>query len=282
MARGPSLEKQVRSGSEATRAETARSLAEHDSPPAVSRLTAALSDPAMGARRAAALALAGLRDPDSVPALAEIVAGWSDPDLARCRHAALRTLAGFRGQEAAVALARALATVRTDRPLGLAERSALLAVAYAEAAGAAAPLVVRSLIALLAHAEDSVAERAADLLTLFPAESQGPLARTLRTAAVPAIRRRAATALGVCRQGAAAAALVTALEDPAAEVRAAAAHSLGGMRDPSTAGALEAAGEDGDEGVRQAARSALRRLGAVARATTVPTSFGMLAPRSPA
>jgi HEAT repeat protein len=281
VARGASLEEQLRSGTDARRAEAALSLAERHSPAAVSALTEALSDPAREVRAAAGLALASIRDPASISALAGIVAAWVDPDLARCRRAALRTLAAFRGQEAAVALARALTTVQPDRPLGLEERSALLAVAYAEPAGTAAPLVVRALAALLSHDEDPVAERAASLLALFPAESQGPLARALRTATAPAVRRRAATALGSCRQGGAAGALVAALDDPAPEVRAAAAGSLGDMRDPSTADALQAAGRDRDETVRQAAGSALRKLDTVATYTNLAASFGVLAQRSP-
>ena len=281
VARGHSLEGQLRSGTDEKRVEAALALAEHDSPAAVSALCKALSDPAVPVRATAGLALASLRDPASIPALAEIVAGWDGSELAHSRRAALRTLSAFRGQEAAVALARALATVRPDRPLGLQEHSALLAVAYAEPAGAAAPLVVRALVALLAHAEDPVAERAVSLLRLFPAESHGPLARVLRTASAPAVRRRAATALGACRQGAAVEALMAALEDPAAEVRAAAARSLGDMRDPATAGALETAGGDGDETVRQAARSALRKLGTVATATNLAACFGGMAQRSP-
>jgi HEAT repeat protein len=201
----------------------------------VAALTEALSDPAVEVREAAGIALAGLRDPGSIGSLAELVAGWDAPQLGRSRGAAVRALAAFRGPEAAVALARALATVRPDRPLGLQERSALLAVAYAEPAGTAAPLVARALAALLAHEEDPVAERAASLMTLFPAESLGPCTRALRTARAAAVRRRAAMVLGACRQRAARAALTAALQDPAAEVRSAAARSLGAMRDPATA-----------------------------------------------
>jgi HEAT repeat protein len=227
VARAQSLEEQLRSGTDSERAEAALTLAQQDSPVAASALTEALSDTAPEVRAAAGIALASLRDPASIAALAEIVAGWEDPELARCRRAALRTLTAFRGQEAAVALARALATVHPYRRVGLEEHSALLAVAYSEPAGAAAPLVVRALVPLLAHDEDPVAERAASLLTLFPAESHGPLARTLRMATAPAVRRRAARALGACRQSAAVSALLAALRDPAAEVRAAAARSLG-------------------------------------------------------
>ncbi len=261
-ARVGSLEQQLRSGTDAKRAEAAFRLAEHDSPAAVSGLTEALSDPATEVRAAAGLALANLRDPASIPELAAIVAGWDEPGLARCRRAALRALTAFRGPEAALELARALATVRADRSLRLQEQSALLAVAYAEPAGEAAPLVVRALVSLLAH--EPAAEHATALLTLFPAESHGPLARALRTANAPKVRLRAATALGACRQESAVTALMAALEDPAAEVRAAAARSLGNMRDPATAVALEAAGGDGDAGVRQAARLALRKLGTAA------------------
>jgi HEAT repeat protein len=251
-----------------------------DASASVSALIETLSDPAMEVRASAGVALASLRDPASVAALAEIVAGWDAPELARARQAALRTLVAFRGQEAAVALARALTAVPEDRPLGLQHHSALLAVAYAEPAGTAAPLVVRALVGLLTHGENHVAERAVSLLALFPAESQGPSVRALRTATVVAVRRRAATVLGACRQGTAAAALVNALEDPAPEVRAAAARSLGDVRDPASAGALAAAGGDGDESVRQAARSALRKLGTVARATTLAPSVGVPAQRS--
>jgi HEAT repeat protein len=278
VARGPSLEAQLWSGTDVERAEAALRLAEHDSPAAVSALTEALSDRAMEVRAAAGLALASLRDPASIPALAEIVAGWDEPGLARCRRAALSALAAFRGQSAAVQLARALATVRADRALGLQEQSALLAVAYAEPAGEAAPLVVRALVSLLAH--DQAAEHATALLALFPADSHGPLGRTVRTATAPDVRRRAATALGACRQNAAVTALMAALADPAPEVRAAAADSLGNMRDPATAVALEAAGADGDARVRKAARSALRKLGAVATATNIAGRIGVLPQRS--
>jgi HEAT repeat protein len=240
------------------------------------------SDSAPEVRAAAGLALASLSDPASIAALAQIVAGWDDPALEHSRRAALRTLAAFHGPDAAVVLARALSTVRPERPVGLEDQSALLAVAYSEAAGTAAPLVVRALVPFLAHDEDAVAERAASLLALFPAEGHGPLARTLRMANAPAVRRRAATALGACRQGAAVTALVAALRDPAAEVRAAAARSLGDMRDPATAGALEAAGGDADETVRHAARSALRKIGAVASAANPAASLKVLAQRSPA
>jgi HEAT repeat protein len=196
----------------------------------------ALSDPDLAVRAAAGRALASRRDPASIPALAEIVARWDHPELARARTAALHTLLGFQTQEAAVELARALATAHTA-PLDLQERSALLAVAYAEQAGVAAPRVVRALVALLAHEEDAVAERATSLLMLFPAESHGPVARALRTARWPKVRRRAAQALGACRQDTAIAALVSALEDPAPGVRAAAARSLGDMRVPVPASA---------------------------------------------
>jgi HEAT repeat protein len=254
LVRERSLEGQLRLGTDTERAEAALKIAEQESPAAVSALTEALSDTAIEVRAAAGLALASLRDPVSIDALAEIVAGWDDPKLASCRRAALRTLSAFRGQGAAVALACALATVQPERPVGLGDRSALLTVAYAEPAGAtAAPVVVRALVGLLAHDEDPVSERAASLLALFPSESRGPLARTLRTATAPAVRARAATALRACRQGAAVTALEAALEDPDAEVRAAAARALGDLRDPATASALEAAGGDGNQHVRQAA-----------------------------
>jgi HEAT repeat protein len=269
----------LRSATAAKRAEGALALAEHDSPESVEALTETLADPDVEVRAAAALALASLRDPDSVAALAGIVAGWGSPALARCRRAALHTLVAFRTEEAAVELARTLATVRAAS-LDLEERSALLAVAYAEPSGVAVPRVVRTLVALLAHEEEPVAERAASLLMLFPAESHAPLARALRTAGDPNVRRRAARALGACRRDAAVAALVAALEDQAPGVRAAAARSLGDMRDPATAAALQAAGGDGDESVREAARSALRRLGTVATATSMAASFRVLAHNS--
>jgi HEAT repeat protein len=224
--------------------------AELDSSAAVLALTEALADRDPKARIAAALTLAGLGEPASIPALARIVADWDEAALARCRRAALHTLVAFGTEEAAVELARALATAGRE-PLDLQERSALLAVAYAEPSGVAAPRVVRALVALLAHNEQAVAERAASLLMLFPSESHGPLARTLRTASGPDVRRKAARALGACRQDAAVAALVTALGD-------------------------------GDEGVREAARSALQRLGTVASATGIAARFGLAAQRSPA
>jgi HEAT repeat protein len=264
----------------AKRAKGALALAEVDSPESIESLTEALSDPDLDVRAAAGLALASLRDPASITALAAIVAGWNHPELARARRAALHTLIAFRAQEAAVELARALATIHAA-PLDLQERSALLAVAYAEGAGMAGPRVVRALVALLAHEEQPVAERATSLLMLFPAESHGPLARALRTAAAPEVRRRAAQALGACRHDRAVAALVTALEDRAPAVRAAAARSLGDMRDPATAVALHAAGGDGDDGVREAARAALHKLGTVAAATGMAAGFGMLAQRPP-
>jgi HEAT repeat protein len=220
--------------SAAGRPEGARAPAELDSPESVGALTLALAGPDLEARAAAGLALAGLRDPASIPALARIVARWSDPSLARARRAALKALIAFRAQEAAVELARALAKARAA-PLELEERSALLAVAYAEQAGKAAPRVVRALVVLLGHEQPEVAERAASLLTLFPSESHGPLARALRTATVADVRRRVAQALGACRQEAAVTALVAALDDPVADVRAAAARSLDKMRHPGAA-----------------------------------------------
>jgi HEAT repeat protein len=270
----------LRSARPASRAGDALTLAELDSPEAVDALTEAIADPDPEVRAAAALALAGLRDPASIPALARIVAGWEDPALARCRRAALRTLVAFRTQEAAVELARALATAGPG-PVDLQARSALLAVAYAEPAGVAVPRLVRALVVLLAHREQPVADRAETLLMLFPSESHRPLARVLRTASAPDARRRAAQALGACRQDPAVAALVAALEDPAPDVRAAAARSLGYMRDPATAVALQAAGSDSDESVREAARSALHKLGTVATATSMAGGLGLVARRSP-
>ena len=257
----------------------ALALAELDSPAAVDALTAALDDPDTSARESAALALAGLRDPASIPALARIVASWAEPPLARCRRAALHTLVAFRTEEAAVELARALARAGL-KPVDLHERAALLAVVYAEPAGVAARRVVRTLVTLLAHEDVAMAERAVSLLMLFPSESHGPLARALRAEHGPNVRRRAARALGACRQDAAVAALVAALGDPVAGVRAAAARSLGDMRDPATAVALHAAGGDGDESVREAARSALHKLGTVATATSIAAGPGLVAQRS--
>jgi HEAT repeat protein len=256
----------------------ALALAQLDSPAAVDALTAALDDPDQSAREAAALGLAGLRDPAAIPALARIVAGWNEPPLARCRRAALHTLVAFRTEDAAVELARALAAAGRQ-PLDLHERAALLAVAYAEPAGVAAPRVVRALVGLLAHEDEAVAERAVSLLMLFPSESYRPLARALRAPGRPDARRRAAQALGACRQDAAVAALVSALSDPVPAVRAAAARSLGDMRDPATAVALHAAGGDGDESVREAARSALNKLGTVATATSMAAGLGLVAHR---
>lgn len=203
--------------------------AEAGPPRSAASLTATLADPDLDVRAAAGLALAGLRDPASTPALAGIVARWVHPDLAHARRAALHALMAFRTQEAAVELARALATA-PPAPLDLQERSALLAVAYADPSGVAAARVVRALVALLGHEDDAVAERATSLLMIFPAESHGPLARALRTASAPKARRRAAQALGACRQDAAAAALVGALDDPASAVRVASARSLGRLR----------------------------------------------------
>jgi HEAT repeat protein len=257
----------------------ALALAEVDSPAAVAALTEALADPDTSIREAAALGLAGLRDPASIPALARIVAHWNEPDLARFRRAALHTLVAFRTEKAAVELARALAVAGAE-PLDVHESAALLAVAYADPAGVAAPRVVRALVGLLAHENDAVAERAVSLLMLFPSESHRPLARALRAGGGPAARRRAAQALGACRQDGAVSALVAALGDPAPSVRAAAARSLGDLRDPATAIALHAAGGDGDESVREAARSALRKLGTVATATGIAAGFGLVARRS--
>jgi HEAT repeat protein len=256
----------------------ALALAELDSPAAVDALTASLDDPDPSVREAAALGLAGLRDPASIPALARIVADWSQPAFARCRRAALHTLVAFRTEEAAVELARALATAGPDSP-DLPERAALLAVAYADPTGVAAPRVVRALAGLLAHEDEGVAERAVTLLMLFPSESVRPLARTLRAAGAADARRRAAQALSACRQDGAVAALVAALGDPAPGVRAEAARSLGDMRDPATAVALHAAGRDGDEAVREAALSALHQLGTVATATSIAAGFGLVARR---
>jgi hypothetical protein len=197
-------------------------LSDQDSPDA---LSAALGDPDPDVRAGAALALARLRDPASIPALARIVASWDEPALARCRRAALHALVSFHTEEAAVELARALAT-GSPGGLDLPKRSALLAVAHAEPSGVAVSRVVRALVALLAHEDQAVTERAASLLMLFPSASHRTLARTLRTAPEADVRRKAAQALGACRQDAAVAALVSALGDPAACVRAAAAHSL--------------------------------------------------------
>jgi HEAT repeat protein len=253
----------------------ALTLAEYDSPGGVDAVTAGLDDPDPSVRASVALALAELRDPASIPALVRIVAGWDEPGLARCRRAALHTLVAFRTEEAAVELARELAHAGPE-PVDLHQRAALLAVAYAETSGLAARRVVRALVRLLAHEDQAVAERAVSFLMLFPSESSRPLARALAAGCGPDIRRRAAQALGACRQHAAVSALVTALHDSAPCVRAAAARSLGDIRDPATAVALHAAGGDGDESVREAARSALHKLGAAARTA----GFGLVAQRS--
>jgi HEAT repeat protein len=255
-------------------------LAEIASPDAANALTRELADPDPEVQTAAALALAKLRDPASVPALARIVASWDEPALERGRRAALHTLVALRTEEAALELTRALATAG-PAPLDLHHRSALLAVVYAEPSGVAAPRVVRTLVRMLAHEEEPIAERAAALLTLLPSESHGPLARTLRTAPRADVRRRAARALAACRRDTAVAALVTALEDADAGVRAAAARSLGDMSDSAMAAVVQAAGGDGDQGVREAGRSALHNLGAVASASNLATGFGLLPPRSP-
>jgi hypothetical protein len=215
-----------------------------DSPAGVDAVTAAIDDPDLSARASAALALAGLRDPASIPALVRIVAGWDEPALARCRRAALHTLVAFRTEKAAVELARELACAGPE-PVDLHQRAALLAVAYAEPSGVAARRVVRALVRLLAHEDQAVAERAVSFLMLFPSESSRPLARALAAGCGPDVRRRAAQAMGACRQHTAVSALVTAVSDPAPSVRAAAVRSLGDIRDPATAVALHAAGGDG-------------------------------------
>jgi HEAT repeat protein len=269
------LIEQTRSGrTPAERADAALALAAFDSPEAARTLTRALADPALRVQAAAGIALASLRDPASTSALAVIVAGWTQPALASCRRAALRALTAFRSEVAAVELARALISVRPGEPLDLEERSALLAVVYAEPSGVSAQRVVRALVGMLQSGNSEAADRAASLLQLFPAESHAPLARALRRAASPAARRRAAESLGSCRHNAAVAALVAALEDPAAEVRRAAATALSDMRDPIAAAALHAAAEDPDDGVRRAAAKALGALGAVATATSLAAGLG--------
>jgi HEAT repeat protein len=269
----------MRSVPEAKRTERVPAPTDPSAPHGAKALTEALSAADLEVRAAAGLALADRRDPASVPTLAGIVADWDDPALAHSRRAALRTLISFRSQEAAVELARALARVPSSQ-LDLQGRSALLAVAYAEQTGVAVPRVVRALAALLVQDEQPVAERAAALLMLFPAESHRPLARVLRMAHAPAVRRRAAKALGACRQEAAVAVLVDALEDPAPSVRAAAASSLGDMRARATVVALEAARTDRDPGVREAAASSLRKLGAAASDTRLGACLGVLRERS--
>jgi HEAT repeat protein len=261
------------------RAAAAQALAQHDSAEAVAALSDALSDPAAEARAGAALALASLRDPASIPALARIAAGWRDPSFIRCRRAALGTLVAFRSERAAIELARALVHARPGGPLSVEDRSTLLSVVYAEPKGVAAPRVVRTLVELLGDEDAGAGDRAAALLGLFPRESAEPLARSLRTAAAPAARRRAAEALRACRHDDAVSALVPALEDPAAEVRASAARSLGEMRDPVVAEALYAAAGDKEEAVREAARSALSTLGAVATAASMAAGLRPLARR---
>jgi HEAT repeat protein len=263
----------------ARRAEGMLALAEHDSPESVRDLTLALAHSSAPVRAAAALGLARLRDPASTAALAAIVAGWTEPALARCRRAALATLADFRSEQAALELARALATVRPGEEPGLDERSALLVVVHADPTGVAPARVVRVLVTLLAH--EGAAGRATTLLGLFPAESQAPLVRALRTARTPRVRSRAAQALGACRRDAAVNALLAALDDGAAEVRAEAARSLGEMRDPVAASPLQRVAADPDERVRGAARSALTALGAVATASGMAAGLTRLAHPTP-
>jgi HEAT repeat protein len=259
----------VRSAIAAKRADTP-ALTQLNSPDSVAALSKALADPNPNVRARAAVALAELRDPATIPALARIIATWRGPALARCRRAVLRALLTFGTEEAAVELTRALAAAGPG-PVDLQERSALLAVSYAEPSGFVVPRVVRALIALLADEDAPVAERAVSLLMLFPSESHRPLVRALRASSRPDVRRRAAQALSVCRQEAAVTALVAALKDPAPRVRAAAAASLGGVCDSATAIALQAARGDLDERVQEAARSALDNL-ATLRTAAIPTT----------
>jgi HEAT repeat protein len=157
----------------------------------------------------------------------------------------------------------------------------MLAVTYAEPSGVAALRVVRALVSLLAHENETVAERAVSLLMLFPSESSRPLACTLRAECSPDVRRRAAQALGACRQDMAVNALVTALRDPAPGVRAAAARSIPWRHArPRDGRRPHAAGGDTDEGVREAPRSALQELGTAATATSIAAGFGLVAQRS--
>lgn len=235
----------VRAGrTPADRVAAALALAEAGGPEAVAALTAALTDPSPEVRAAAALSLASVRDPASTPALVGIVATWNDPSLISCRRAALRALAAFRSEDAALGLARALVADASGGPVGLEERSALLAVVYAEPKGVAVVRVVRTLVEQLGHEDDACADRAALLLELFPSESCRPLARTLRSARHPGARRRAAQALRACRNDDAVSALVAALGDRAPAVRAAAARTLGGMRDATAVTALRIAAGD--------------------------------------
>jgi HEAT repeat protein len=249
------------------RVAAALALAEIDSPESVAALSNALGDRSQEVRTVAALVLADLRDPTSTAALARVVATWTDQSLIVCRRAALRRLAAFRSEDAALELTQALVTCAPEAPLGLEERSALLAVVYAEPMGAAATRVVRALVALLWHDDDDRADRAALLLELFPSESCGPLARTLRSARPVGARRRAAQAVRVCRGDDAISALVAALSDRAPAVRAAAARSLGEIRAPTAVSALHRTARDPDDAVREAARSALADIDVVATPT---------------
>jgi HEAT repeat protein len=248
------------------RVAAALALAEVDSPESIAALAGALGDPSQEVRAVSVLVLTDLRDPASIAVLAGVVATWTDPSLRACRRAALRALAAFRSEAAALELARALVTGPPEAPLGLDERSALLAVVYAETMGMAATGVVRELVALLGHDDEGRADRAALLLELFPSESCGPLTRALRSARSSGARRRAAQALRVCRNDDVVSALVAALSDRAPAVRAAAARSLGDMRAPTAVSGLEIAARDPNDGVREAARSALAEVDVAAPA----------------
>lgn len=214
---------------------------------AVPALIAALSDPDMNVRIAAAHSLGNLEDPRAIPGL---IAATRDANV-KLRSAAFDALSNFEDPRIVEPMIAALkdpdADVREQAARSLGDLEDTRAV--------------QPLIGALADSSASVREAAARSLgDLHDPAAATALAGALKDAS-PDVREAAARSLGEFELTKAPPALIAALKDSDADVRDAAAQSLGEIRDPAAVSALQASLTDANADVRESVVRALGEIG---------------------
>ncbi|HEX5004847.1 MAG TPA: M56 family metallopeptidase [Gemmatimonadales bacterium] len=214
---------------------------------AVPALIAALSDPDMNVRIAAARSLGNLEDPRAIPAL---ITATRDGN-AKLRSAAFDALSNFEDPR----IVEPMITALKDPDAEVRERAANT-LGNLENTRAVQPL-----IGALADSSAGVREAAARSLGDLRDPAAAPALAGALKDANPDVREAAARSLGEFELTKAPPALIAALKDSDADVREAAAQSLGEIRDPAAVSALQASLTDANADVRETAVRALGEIG---------------------